>query len=286
MTRALPEAWRAAAEDAAPPLALAVTLVRSDGLTLGFTDHDAALVIDAVPHRPAAIRINGGVTTFGLDDDAPLVAGVLDDAALRADDLDAGLWDDARVLVRRVDRAAPEVGVTLAVGRLGVVRAAGGAYDVEVLGPKAALARPMGRIFARSCDAVVGDVRCGVDLAAPAFSGAGTVVEIVSMRTIRVDGLDTYADGWFTGGRLTWGGRGVEILAHRREGARAALDVAASPPLGARVIATAGCDKSLSSCRAKFANAANFRGFPHMIGPDALIRGADADGVTDGGSRQ
>lgn len=286
MTRALPEAWRAAAEDAAPPLALAVTLVRSDGLTLGFTDHDAALVVDGVRHLPAAIRIDGGVTTFGLDDDAPLVAGVLDDAALSADDLDAGLWDDARVRVRRIDRAAPEVGVTLAIGRLGIVRAAGGAYDVEVLGPKAALARPVGRIFARSCDAAVGDARCGVDLAASEFFGAATVVEIVSARTIRLAGLDTFADGWFTGGRLAWGGRSVEILAHRREGLRAALDVVAAPPLGARVTATAGCDKSIGTCRAKFANAVNFRGFPHMIGPDALIRGADADGAADGGSRR
>jgi uncharacterized phage protein (TIGR02218 family) len=33
---------------------------------------------------------------------------------------------------------------------------------------------------------------------------------------------------------------------------------------------SAGCDKSHRTCRAKFANIANFRGFPHMPGNDFL----------------
>ncbi len=35
---------------------------------------------------------------------------------------------------------------------------------------------------------------------------------------------------------------------------------------------TAGCDKHASTCRAKFSNIANFRGFPHMPGNDYLTR--------------
>ena len=31
---------------------------------------------------------------------------------------------------------------------------------------------------------------------------------------------------------------------------------------------TAGCDKHLDTCKAKFANTVNFRGFPHMPGND------------------
>jgi uncharacterized phage protein (TIGR02218 family) len=34
---------------------------------------------------------------------------------------------------------------------------------------------------------------------------------------------------------------------------------------------TAGCDKQLATCRDKFANAVNFRGFPHMPGPDYVL---------------
>ena len=34
---------------------------------------------------------------------------------------------------------------------------------------------------------------------------------------------------------------------------------------------TAGCDKQFATCGAKFANAVNFRGFPHMPGNDYIL---------------
>ena len=48
---------------------------------------------------------------------------------------------------------------------------------------------------------------------------------------------------------------------------------------------TAGCDKRLATCRAKFGNVPNHRGFPHMPGTDFLLRVAAAGrGTFDGGS--
>jgi uncharacterized phage protein (TIGR02218 family) len=34
---------------------------------------------------------------------------------------------------------------------------------------------------------------------------------------------------------------------------------------------TAGCDKRFETCRTKFANAVNFRGFPHLPGNDFVV---------------
>jgi uncharacterized phage protein (TIGR02218 family) len=45
---------------------------------------------------------------------------------------------------------------------------------------------------------------------------------------------------------------------------------------------TAGCDKQLGTCRAKFGNALNFRGFPHMPGNDFIVSTPQAGG-SDGG---
>ena len=39
-------------------------------------------------------------------------------------------------------------------------------------------------------------------------------------------------------------------------------------PPGDAFTITAGCDKQFATCQAKFANAVNFRGFPHMPGND------------------
>ena len=45
----------------------------------------------------------------------------------------------------------------------------------------------------------------------------------------------------------------------------------------------AGCDKRFETCQVKFANAANFRGFPHIPGHDTIIRYA-AKGDANAGS--
>jgi uncharacterized phage protein (TIGR02218 family) len=39
---------------------------------------------------------------------------------------------------------------------------------------------------------------------------------------------------------------------------------------------TAGCDKRFDTCRAKFDNVVNFRGFPHIPGNDFVARYAVA----------
>ena len=35
---------------------------------------------------------------------------------------------------------------------------------------------------------------------------------------------------------------------------------------------TAGCDRRFDTCKAKFGNAVNFRGFPHIPGSDYVLR--------------
>ena len=44
----------------------------------------------------------------------------------------------------------------------------------------------------------------------------------------------------------------------------------------------AGCDKRITTCGTKFANVANFRGFPNIPGQDAVLRYATTDGGHEG----
>jgi len=46
-----------------------------------------------------------------------------------------------------------------------------------------------------------------------------------------------------------------------------------------------GCDQHLSTCRERFSNTVNFRGFPHMVGNDVLQASAASEAIRDGGSR-
>ena len=119
------------------------------------------------------------------------------------------------------------------------------------------------------------------NLAGPAFIGTGVVTRTDGALGIATHSLGDHADGWFTGGKLSWMGGAtvglaVEVKLHRILGGAAEFDLwqRATRPIvvGDTFTVTAGCDRRFSTCRDKFANAANFRGFPHMPGNDFVVR--------------
>ena len=54
---------------------------------------------------------------------------------------------------------------------------------------------------------------------------------------------------------------------------------------GDAVTLVAGCDKQFATCKSKFDNVVNFRGFPYMPGNDAALSYQLANQPRDGGSR-
>ncbi len=289
--RAIPEALAAKLEAGATTLAHVWRIARRDGQVFGFTDHDRALVLDGLTCLPTQGVTPGAIEkSLGLAVDTASLSGALSSEALSAEDLARGLWDGARVDVYRVDWSASALQVHLFAGYIGEVRRGAAAFEAELRGLQAALNTPVGRVFSRFCDADVGDVRCGIDLEDTAFRGEAVVTELIDTHAFRVSGLAAFADGWFTRGRLMWDeGGGGEIAVHRAESGGAVIEMT-SPPgpvltLGAGCAVTAGCDKRFETCRDKFANALNFRGFPHMPGNDAVQAGPQAGGPLDGGSR-
>ncbi|MCB2130588.1 MAG: phage BR0599 family protein, partial [Rhodobacteraceae bacterium] len=148
-----------------------------------------------------------------------------------------------------------------------------------------------GRTFQANCDAAVGDVHCAVNLEAPAFKGTGAVIDVLRDRAFTASGLATFSAGWFAFGLVEWStganaGRRVEVLSHDLVDGVAILTLLEAPvrPITATdtFIVRAGCDKRIATCTAKFANVANFRGFPHIPGQDAVLRYATKDGGHEG----
>ena len=288
--RALSEAFRAQLASGVTTLAHAWRITRRDGVARGFTDHDRDLTFEGAIFRAATGFVGGALEKeAGFDAGGGDVSGVLSADGIDDADLLAGLWDGARVDVWRVDWTDPSLRAHLFAGRIGDVRRGPAALVAELRGLQADFDVPFGRVFSRFCDADVGDSRCGADLAAPAFRGAGVVSAIEGARAFLTTGLSAFADGWFTRGVLTWpGGARVAVTAHRVAGARISLEIAdgsPAPAIGAAFTITAGCDKRFATCRAKFSNTGNFRGFPHMPGDDAVVAGADTNQPLDGGSR-
>jgi hypothetical protein len=170
--RDIPEELAARIESGAATLCHAWVLRRKDGLEAGFTDHDRDLSVEGVECRAASGWTAGAANSaVGLSAGSAAITGALDDAAITDEDVEAGLYDGADVALWRVDWARPDLRVRLWTARLARLRREGTGFVAELEGPLAALERVVGRTYGRVCDALLGDKRCRVDVAA--FPGVG-----------------------------------------------------------------------------------------------------------------
>jgi uncharacterized phage protein (TIGR02218 family) len=289
--KVLPDGLQAHLDGGATTLCWCWLLRRGDGAAMGFTDHDRALAFDGVTFEAATGFTASDVqSSLGLSVDNLTLAGALSSAALNEADLAAGLYDNAAFRLWRVNWADPGQRVLMKSGTLGEVTRAGGAFQAELRGLAQALNQPTGRAFGRLCDADLGDARCGVALAPM----AGVVTQAADARRFSAGGLDGTAAGDLTGGRLLFtsganAGRAMEVKRHTKSGDSDGIELwqtlsqAIAPGDGFTV--TPGCDKRLATCRDRFGNTANFRGFPHMPGNDAVLAAPAAGQPLDGGSR-
>ncbi|SFP48771.1 DUF2163 domain-containing protein [Tranquillimonas alkanivorans] len=267
-------------------------VMRRDGVAFGFTDHDVALAFDGMEFRPSdGLSARALEETTGLAVNNTEALGVLSDDAIREADVLAGRFDGAEVLAWLVNWAAPEERVLRFRGTLGEIRRVGASFRAELRGLTEALNQPRGRVFQGDCPAVLGDGACRVDLSAPGYSVEAEVrgVEGVSLR---FDPLSGYADRWFEKGRLrvlSGAAEGLEevVKNDRLEGSGRKVELwdalKAEVAVGDRVRLEAGCDKRAETCRLKFDNFLNFRGFPHLPGEDWLMAYPTRAGVNDGG---
>lgn len=266
-------------------------VTRQDGVVIGFTEHDRDLRFAGTDFLAASgFRASETEAAAGLAADAGEVAGGFSNAAISEVDVAAGRYDGARVEQFLVNWQAPEQHVLLTVQDIGEVTRAGGAFRAELRSLTHRLGAVQGRSYGRRCDAAFGDARCGASLAGR--TGTGVIMEVAGDVGLLVSGLSAAAGAYRYGlVRMTSGANAgwtcdVEDHITGSDGVSTRLTLWLPPPVplsaGDTFIATMGCDKSFATCRDRFDNALNFRGFPHMPGSDFSYGYADGETVHDG----
>lgn len=265
---------------------------RQDGVSFGFTDHDMALSFEGFDFRPETGMTARAVSqSTGLAVDNTEALGVLSDDAISETDIDAGRFDRADVRAWVVNWADVSQRMLLFRGTLGEITRGSGAFTAELRGLAEGLNQPRGRVFQKPCGAVLGDAACKVDLDAPGLSVNAVPLAVEGDQVFRFGGLEGYDERWFERGRLVatdgeadglWG-----IIKHDRfEDNLRVVELWAplGEALGGGVRLEAGCDKRAETCRLKFDNLLNFRGFPDIPGEDWLARVPRSSDQNDGGS--
>ena len=290
--RSIPDGLQAHLDGEVTTLCSAWRVTRRDGTVMGFTDHDHDLSFGGLTYLAASgFAASEAEDGNGLSAEGGDVSGGFSADAIRAEDLSAGRYDGAKVEVYTVNWQDPAQRLLLRTAELGEVRREGGLFRVELRRLTHRLDQVRGRIYGRQCDATLGDARCGLNVAVPAYRGTATVSAAPDDMHVRVTGLSGFAERFFRHGVLTFtsgaaAGLSADIEDHRTAGGEAELTfwlpVAAGIAAGDTLEVTAGCDKRFSTCKAKFGNGLNFQGFPHMPGSDFSYGYADGGTVHDG----
>ena len=280
--KSFPQNFQTHLDTGTTTLAWCWRLTRNDGAVFGFTDHDLSLTFDGTIFDPesgfTASEIRSG---SDLSVDAQEAEGVLTSDTITETDILDGRWDNATVEIWRVNWQDTSSRALLRRGAIGQLRRGRLHFVAEMRSLSRVLGQTIGRTFQASCDADLGDARCGVDLNDPAFKATGTVVAHSGDRGFAVSGLPGFAEGWFALGTLQWltganTGRKAEILGHAISSVNVIVTLLEEPirliEVGDALDIFAGCDKRFETCQSKFANAVNFRGFPHIPGQNTVIR--------------
>lgn len=255
------------------PIAWCWRIERRDGVVIGLTTHDRALVRDGLVYRPApGIRPSAIRQTRGLSGDSMEVEGALSADTLTGADLLAGRWDGAALTLSVVDwqdGAAPPV--LIARGALGAVTSDGRGFTAELGSADPRLREPCVPSTSPGCRAALGDHRCGVSLAR--YRRRARVVALGANGVTVADDLMPDA---FVFGQLRWLGgpqRGLRAGIVGQQDRVLTIDTLGEGAVaGVAVELTEGCDGRPETCAARFANIVNFRGEPHLPGIDLLTR--------------
>lgn len=267
-------------------------ITRGDGTVFGFTDHDLTLSFDGTDFEPESGLVASEIRSGSdLAVDAQDAEGVLSSDRITETDILDGRWDNAAVDLWRVNWADPAQRVLMRHGAVGQIRRGRVAFVAEIRSLAHVLGQTVGRAYQATCDAALGDTRCGIDLEGAAYRGTGAVVDVLRDRVFTASGLGAFASGWFALGFVEWtgganDGRRADVAAHEVADGVVIVTLLDAPVLGLAggdaFVIRAGCDKQLSTCRDRFANVLNFRGFPHIPGQDTVLRYASKSGGHEG----
>ncbi len=267
---------------------------RHDGVVLGFTDHDLDLRFSGVVFRAdTGMGAQALQQTTGLAVDNTEAVGALSSSAITGADILAGRYDGAVVEAWLVNWQDVKQRLQMFRGSLGEITRRDGEFRAELRGLTEALNQPQGRIYQKPCSAVLGDARCRFALDRPGYFAEIAVDGVDEARVFHFADLSGFADRWFESGRLlvlSGPAQGLVglIKNDRLNGAGRDLELweclCAEIGPGDMVRIEAGCDKRPETCKLKFNNVLNYRGFPDIPGEDWLIGYPIRSGQNTGGS--
>lgn len=161
-------------------------VTRNDGVVFRFTDCDVEVQLSDGIYTPissgsaSAIENTADLSTANLT-----ITQILDSEYITIDDINAGLFDGARISIYWVNYKDPGQGIiTLFVGFFGeITMRDDNDFDVELKSISTKLEQTVVRQYTQQCDAELGDSRCGVS--GELYTVSGEITSVVSNKKFK-----------------------------------------------------------------------------------------------------
>lgn len=262
---------------------ICLKIVRRDGVTFRFTDHNTKLTVLSEVYTPVgsvkASAVRKSDSFRGQDIE---YLGVIDSAAITTENLREGRYRGTIVYEYQVDWKYPWLGPFRTNKYfLTECRFNGEFWEGSLGGLTTLLEQFFGEYFTRNCRHELGDAGCKVDLNALKASNV-TVQSVANTRN-----AFTAADGVFAGkaadywqfGVLEWTiGINTGLFSEAFSSTVASgnnidfvlfVDTPLDISVGDKFHITPGCDHTAVTCKGKFSNLVNYGGFHFIPGLDS-----------------
>lgn len=254
-----------------------------DGRILGFTTNVRSVVFEDEPFliyetASASKTAFSSTNTMAVDNiDATIL---LDSDKITKEDLEKGVYDNSKIRVFRFDYSIKPYSYTnidkVTEGIVGEVTRNKNSYSTEFRSKTQYMQNTVVNVVAPTCRAILGDSKCRKDLTD--FTFLATINTVNDFTTFTIDLPTSKEDHYFAYGNvefLTGKSSGLvqEIKDNTGNSIKLQLPSVYTFSIGDQVKIIAGCDKKKNTCKDKFNNVVNFRGFSFVPGLDNLISG-------------
>lgn len=264
-------------------LAMCIKITRKDGEVYAYTNHDTEIEFNGIVYKPG---LAGRDSAFSHSADASVsnmeIQAYLESDEITRGELYVGLFDGATVEVFVINYTDPTQGeLKVMKGEFGEVQLKDEQAQVEFRSLAQYLQQNLGRTYTNKCDVEkLGDSRCGVDLST--YAAVYTVQEIKEERHVFViDGSES--NEWYKYGEVVWesdtnnAGLSMEIKTEHNGEMSLLFAMPYDIQVGDTLVAYPGCDRAKETCKEKFDNVVNFRGFDMIPGRDSVSKYPDSN---------
>lgn len=252
---------------------------RTDGVSLYYTEYDNDVIINGNTYKKRNAGIGQSLKfQDALKGNNSNIDMILNDDSITINDLYSFKYDNAEIYVSIIHPDNPDDQVKLVYGKLGNTKINQDKATIEFQSISILLDKNIGRKYTYDCDAELFDSYCSANQTGHIFNNQSpTGIDPTKPFTVFTDTNLNKENDWFTNAYIKWltgNNKGIEtkVKSYKNDIITLSLGMPFEIDVNDTYLIYSGCDKSFTTCKEKFSNVRNYKGFPYIPNADEMVK--------------